>query len=210
MTLTHSKTAPILDQVHIPLTYYPSPEVDIAWRRLSNINTIPLSSADVVKLGIDPSTTAKFPAHFGFGDDAHIGRLDVFHQIHCLNSLRKEIHFDYYFGDKFPDGTRTPSHKSHISHCLEILLEAFMCNANIEPILHYWVDIAEEPFPDFDNNHQCRDFDTVLKWHEEHSVGMSYFRRTMRRPDNVIPRKMSHKYKVLLGVEEDDVTSGFP
>lgn len=85
-----------------------------------------------------------------------------------------------------------------------------MCNANIEPILHYWVDIAEEPFPDFDNNHQCRDFDTVLKWHEEHSVGMSYFRRTMRRPDNVIPRKMSHKYKVLLGVEEDDVTSGFP
>ena len=84
-----------------------------------------------------PLDTAKFSHSFGFGNDAHVGRLDVFHQIHCLNALRKGIHVDHYYGGKFIDDIPTPSHRAHVSHCLEIVLQALTCSASVEPIMHY-------------------------------------------------------------------------
>ncbi|MCJ1415160.1 hypothetical protein MMC32_001491 [Xylographa parallela] len=211
-----SEHSPIFDQVHVPFLKVkrngsfvptdppsifrqePSPAVDEAWARLGRINPVPLSSADVVKLGADPAKTARFPESFGFGPDAHIGRIDVFHQIHCLNSLRREIHFDYYHGADFRDRKPAPDHYVHVNHCLDVLLQNLMCTAPLNPILHYWVEGLEEPFPNFDDNHQCHDFDTVLSWFEEKSVDMKHYRATMKRPAGVHTEKLSHTYLALL------------
>ena len=220
MFMAHNFEAPIFDQVHIPFVEIsrngsfitpphpsiyrqdPSPEVDAAWNRLANINTVPMSSEDVIKLGVDPLTTARYPAEFGFGDDAHIGRLDVFHQIHCLDNIRKEIYFDHYYGGRFIDDIPTPSHRAHVTHCLEIVLQALTCSASVEPILHYWVDIQQMPFPNFSDKHKCRDFDTILRWQEEKSVDMAYFKSTVRRPDNVQIHHMSQAYKDALALNQ--------
>ena len=180
----------------------PSPEVDAAWARLGNINPIPMTSEDVQRRGVDPLTTAKFPASFGFGDDAHIGRLDVFHQIHCLDALRREIYFDHYYGGKFINDIPTPSHQAHLGHCLEIVLQALMCSASVEPIVHYWVDIQQVPFPNFNDKHICRDFDAILNWQEDHSVDVSYFASTVRKPYDVQVHHMSEAYKHALSLNQ--------
>lgn len=111
-------------------------------------------------LGKDPSDTAKFPESFGFGPDAYIGKIDVFHQIHCLNMLRMSLrpNFDYYYGSKFPPGVPTNKlHNLHLGHCLHILLENLMCTGNVDIYTHYWMDAQKHAFPDFNINHKCRD-----------------------------------------------------
>lgn len=77
-----------------------------------------------------------------------------------------------------------------------------MCTATTDPILHYWVDISEEPFPNFDDTHKCRDFDTILDWQMKNSVDMGYFRERIRKPRDErgvgIEKKMSKAYKYML------------
>jgi hypothetical protein len=52
----------------------------------------------------NPSLAAKFPDSFGYGPDAYITKIDVFHQIHCLNKLRRSLQPNYgYGGDMIPD-----------------------------------------------------------------------------------------------------------
>lgn len=65
----------------------PSPEVDAAWHRIANVRPIALTREYVLKVGKDPAQVSKWPGSFGFGPDSYICRIDLFHQIHCLDSL---------------------------------------------------------------------------------------------------------------------------
>src|SRR6187549_3157959 len=76
----------------------PSPEVDAEWERITNVRPIALTRDEVIKLGKNPEQASKWPESFGFGNDAYIGRLDIFHVIHCLDQIRREVYFDHYYG----------------------------------------------------------------------------------------------------------------
>jgi hypothetical protein len=71
----------------------PSPEVDAAWDYISSEagSIITINSEEVRRLGRDPATIVKAPEDWGFGTDAFPAQIDVFHEIHCLNMLRKEM-----------------------------------------------------------------------------------------------------------------------
>ncbi|KAL1843346.1 hypothetical protein VTK73DRAFT_2867 [Phialemonium thermophilum] len=77
----------------------PSPEVDRAWDDISTegfeVITVPESA--VVRSGKDPAVSLRAPRSWGAGEDAYVAQIDVFHQIHCLNELRKEMDYDYYY-----------------------------------------------------------------------------------------------------------------
>ncbi|OKL58184.1 hypothetical protein UA08_06867 [Talaromyces atroroseus] len=212
-----SEHSPIFDHINIPLITKrmnatlvepdplpiyrrpPSPEVDAAWNRLANIKPIVISRSDVIKLGRDPSIAAKWPESFGFGPEAYIGRIDVFHQIHCLDWLRREAHFDHYYGRKWPPGTPTSDmHRTHVSHCIYLLLQNLMCSANVDIYTHYWADAQLNAFPDFSVNHKCRDFDAILKWQEDNSIDVDLF-GAIRKPPDYEERIMSHRFKELFG-----------
>ena len=202
----------MLDRIDIPLTTVPingtllntqpqsifrqdpSPEVDAAWERFAAVGSTSVSSEEVLKLGKDPTRTAKFPPDFGLGDDAHIAEIDVFHQIHCLDYLRREANYDYYFADKHLEGTALERHQTHTTHCVYLLLQNLMCNANVDIITHHWVDVQKHPFPDFNINHQCRDFEAVLKWQEENVVDPVKY-QTLRRPVDEEPWIMSDEFR---------------
>jgi len=173
----------------------PSPEVDAAWNRIANVNPISLSSSEVDRLGFDSSQTARFPDVFGLGDDAHIARIDSLHTIHCLDRLRKDLDFDYYYNTTFPDGKPNEVHKIHTSHCLFVVLQNLMCNANVDPYMHYWVDTQDTPLPDFSANHKCRDFEALLQWQEENSINLAKYQTLAKMPENVTPRVMSDDFK---------------
>ncbi|KAL3417154.1 hypothetical protein PVAG01_11154 [Phlyctema vagabunda] len=189
----------------------PSHDVDLAWKRLANICPIPLTREDVMKVGKDPKQAAKWPESFGFGPDAYIGRVDVFHQIHCLDTLRREAYFDHYYGKKWPHGTPTSDlHQTHVSHCIYLLLQNLMCTGNVDIYTHFWADAQYNAFPDFNLNHKCRDFEAILKWQEDNSVDVKEF-EVIRRPVDYPPRIMTHRFKELFGWfndHEDDGSAG--
>lgn len=151
----------------------PSPDVDAAWDELSaegfEAITVPVTA--IMSARKDPSLSLQAPASWGLDRDAYIVQIDVFHQIHCLNELRKEIHYDYYY--KEPPSAL---HREHKGHCIHILLQNLMCHSDLDIITHNWVhndripEPKERPFPDFNVVKQCRDFDAILEWTKENAV----------------------------------------
>ncbi|KAK4447006.1 hypothetical protein QBC34DRAFT_427803 [Podospora aff. communis PSN243] len=148
----------------------PSPEVDAAWDRISaeDMQIITVSAEDVRRSGKDPSLSIKAPESWGLGSDAYIAQVEVFHQIHCLNELRNEMYPDYYHISH-----PTELHLAHRAHCIHMLLQALMCNADVGIITHNWVhdERYSEPktraFPDFGVHKMCRNFDAVMGWLRE-------------------------------------------
>ena len=55
-----------------------------------------------------------------------------------------------------------PLLKVHVAHCIEMLRQVLMCNADMGIIPLNWVKNKTMPVPDFNTWHKCRDFDSVL------------------------------------------------
>lgn len=218
LPLIQSSTAPILDSVELgPVTKHgnttlllgsepsiyrqdPSYEVDVAWDRLGDLRLIPLTREEVEAIGKSPQDAVKFPIDFGLGPEAYAGRLDVFHQIHCLDTLRREAYFEHYYGSVYPGGFNQTSnmHRLHLSHCIEYLLHSILCQATTDVYTHIWTDAVEHPFPDFSAKHECRDFDALKAWHDRNAVDVDNFVDLTAPPEANIHR-MSREFKELHG-----------
>jgi hypothetical protein len=67
----------------------PSDTVDLAWLVAEDPRPFAISREEVIALGQDPDKAIKWPEEYGFGPDSYAARLDVLHQVHCLDSLRR-------------------------------------------------------------------------------------------------------------------------
>nr|XP_036578867.1 uncharacterized protein CTRU02_11121 [Colletotrichum truncatum]KAF6786250.1 hypothetical protein CTRU02_11121 [Colletotrichum truncatum] len=198
-----------------PVSIYrqePSLKVDIAWDRLGDLRLIPLSREDVESMGKDPEDAVKFPPEWGLGDDVYAGRLDVFHQIHCLDALRRESYFEHYYGESYPKGYNQTGemHRLHLSHCIWYLLQSIMCQATTDVYTHIWTDGVEHPFPDFSAKHKCRDYGAIKKYQNEHAVSVEPF-VALKAPPGAKVHRMTRHFKELHGffdVHEDDGNHG--
>ena len=175
----------------------PSPAVDEAWDRASAFAYHAIRGADVLALGKDPGKTVKAPVSWGLGPDAHIVQIDVFHQIHCLNSLRKAAFHEHYHP---PTGALQVQ---HLKHCLHMLVQNLMCSANVDLITHNWIETQRHPFPDFSINHQCRDFEAVRAWSEEHKVETKEMVEAMEVPADAEVLPIDLRLLELLREHED-------
>jgi hypothetical protein len=92
--------------------------------------------------------------------DQHIGLINVFHEIHCLNVIRQNLHRDYYY----PEGIQSPYHWIHLYHCLNVVLQALQCSANVDIVTYNYQELMPGPVFDFSINRICRDFDALWKW----------------------------------------------
>ncbi|KAF7320169.1 hypothetical protein MKEN_00801400 [Mycena kentingensis (nom. inval.)] len=138
----------------------PSDAVDAAWRALYEFafSKIPRSQARLM-------ANKTYPI---LGDEPkmYMLALDVFHQIHCLDEVRKAMYPDYYT-QHTSEGINTP----HMRHCLSSLRQQIMCSADVSPIVWQWnarVGAAKERA---DVLHTCRDFGKIQAWAEEHYAG---------------------------------------
>ena len=146
----------------------PSPAVDAAWERVSGAGSeiVLIHSSNIPKIGKDPNSVVHAPEEWGVGPNAVPVQVDVFHQIHCLNELRKEMHYEHDYGD----APRSRLHVAHKKHCLHILLQNLMCRANVNVITHDWVETTARPYADFNILHQCRDFEALLDWQQRNKL----------------------------------------
>ncbi|KAI0908128.1 hypothetical protein F4823DRAFT_600618 [Ustulina deusta] len=164
----------------------PGPEADAAWERFEKIRTVVISKSDVKMMGKDPMSAAIFPdEHWGFGEDAYMGQLDIVHQLHCLNALRKRAFAAAWNPKAEADAREQPEWRwIHLQHCVSILLENLMCHGDTELLTMNWIKEADYPFPDFSIKKQCRDFETLLDWQAERAVDMDQW-MNMTKPSGV-------------------------
>ncbi|KAG1883827.1 hypothetical protein F4604DRAFT_1516758, partial [Suillus subluteus] len=49
-------------------------------------------------------------------------------------------------------------------HCIEMIRQNIMCNADVKMITWDWVQGLDTPYPNFNTRHQCRNFEKILDW----------------------------------------------
>lgn len=126
----------------------PNVDADRIWKEWERNHIIPVTRADILRMGKDPATAAKLEdAIWGLGDDAYAAILDVYHHLHCLNSLRR-IAYGTYYSAHGASTTDPTMHEVHINHCIDILVQALQCSGNVNLITMHWVETQTYPYPD--------------------------------------------------------------
>lgn len=71
-------------------------EADKEWHRIGDhVWPLVIGEADVRQLGKDPRVAVKIPEDLGYGSDAYIAQTEVFHHLHCLDMLRREVSYEH-------------------------------------------------------------------------------------------------------------------
>ncbi|KAI8632036.1 hypothetical protein F5Y19DRAFT_422920 [Xylariaceae sp. FL1651] len=161
----------------------PNAAADIVWEDYEKVRPIPLTRSQIVRMGKDPTNVAKFEHElWGLGDDAYVGDLDVFHQLHCLNSLRKFAYAGYYNKTAIDAADGSSWGAVHINHCVDILMQTIQCLGNVGFITSYWAENQPYPQPDMSINRKCIVFDRLVAWRNAHSVDPDKYVGVMKGP----------------------------
>ena len=145
------------------------PAVDGAWREISydmGDQWIPKTSLSKLE-----ETSSLLVNHPRTGEEGFRVGMEVFHQLHCLNLLRRVTYKDYYepLGGEFAKGPEAL--QKHTDHCLEVLRTNLQCNADVGVFTLYLVDGDPLAWPQLNSKHVCRNFEGVRQWALENSVG---------------------------------------
>ncbi|KAK7960803.1 hypothetical protein PG988_012017 [Apiospora saccharicola] len=119
----------------------PSPEVDQAY---SNIR---VSGEDLRKVN---KTSIPMPGE----EDSYWVELSVVHELHCINP---------------PNLVINERASANTDHCLEILRQSVMCHADVSMITMTWEPTSVFPAADFQNVHECTNWDKLYEWQKERS-----------------------------------------
>ena len=102
-------------------------------------------------------------------DAGYLLGLSVFHDLHCLDSLRQAIWADASHEATGSESTSHDHGPEHLMHCVNSLREKLMCHADVAPLSWQWSEAEDGLRVYSDVPHQCRDFSAVLEWGKEHA-----------------------------------------
>lgn len=127
----------------------------------------------------------------------HMAGVTVFHQLHCVDELRKSLYPQRYNNSVWNlDGTfnnmtfihhgiSAPFYSSSglgkrlwltmsslLDHCIELLRQAIMCHGDTSIFVYRWNPYRGHTRVHFDNWHSCRNYDAIKQWAIERDVGM--------------------------------------
>ncbi|RYP57814.1 hypothetical protein DL769_009264 [Monosporascus sp. CRB-8-3] len=170
----------------------PGPITDQAWHDLVNTGAMfPISLEEFVKVNDNPETGIKY-THDPQG--RYLGTLSATHQLHCVNSLRKGLWFNYKHykdvNDVLFQGPDPP--EEHLTHCVEMLRNAIMCFGDVSVITYNWKEGHAGPKASFKSMHSCQKWDKFEEWRSAHNVTGNV--KTLDRPVGLLdkPRKDAH------------------
>ncbi|KAL0768502.1 hypothetical protein CaCOL14_009477 [Colletotrichum acutatum] len=150
-----------------PYMEKPSREIDEMWKELYNFGLTGLTPEEASQL---PEPTAHLP----HDNNTYVVSLSVFHQLHCVNHLRKALYPDEYPGlwEYHEDGT--VNHDTilalHWDHCVDILRQSIMCSADITPTPFYYRARDDNVYSTLATRHHCRSFDSVKEWAKDRQL----------------------------------------
>ncbi|KAI0601982.1 hypothetical protein F4775DRAFT_603564 [Biscogniauxia sp. FL1348] len=170
-----------------------SAETNAAWDSFEHVKPIALTRAQIIAMGKDPSIVAKFnDDYWHLGDDAYVGALDMFHQIHCLNMLRLEA-FRYWdqAGERVLEWTEV--HWIHLQHCTDMLMQHMLCNADAGFLTYNWMEQNLHPYPDMSVRKQCRDWRQLVDYRDSHGVNITAY-INWEKPEGVVELKQPREW----------------
>ncbi|GFF57926.1 hypothetical protein IFM61392_05424 [Aspergillus lentulus] len=152
----------------------PSEENNKAW---DDIHVAPamvkIPASDAAKL---VNKTVPIPDDLGYSSGYYLIGLDVFHQLHCLDMLRKVL----WGVDMHNPNDEEAMH--HLDHCIEMIRQSLMCSADITVDVWAWNEEKQMVTVRADNMHTCRDFEAIRQWALERPAGE--FDRTINLVDS--------------------------
>jgi len=94
--------------------------------------------------------------------------IDVFHQLHCVDILRKSLNPERY------NETSAEGWSQHADHCIDSIRQSLMCSADISTIPFLWDPENGWTLPDARITHTCRKWETVKKWAVDHKLAVDF------------------------------------
>ncbi|KAI0079448.1 hypothetical protein K474DRAFT_1639618 [Panus rudis PR-1116 ss-1] len=148
----------------------PSDEVDKAWLDLYNdigLSKIPKSQARLI-----PNKTLAIPGNEGY----YNVNLAVFHQLHCLNLIRKGLSPDYYRDPVtgMIAGFAPHEWEEHVSHCVDSIRQSLMCASDISLIVWQWSEEKHQAVVKMNTVHSCRNYDRIVDWAKDHRQDIKF------------------------------------
>ncbi|KAI3337573.1 hypothetical protein HD806DRAFT_518387 [Xylariaceae sp. AK1471] len=134
----------------------PNPDIDALWDGFEDIWNVLLDGeeAEIIR-----DKTLMYNGYWITG-------LDVFHQLHCLDTLRRALYPDYY-----PREASRRTHLLHQEHCVDYLRQAIMCHADTTPVLQQRLPQANRTGPNFETFHTCGSVEDLVSWSRQRNAG---------------------------------------
>ncbi|KAM3074055.1 hypothetical protein ACMFMG_008668 [Clarireedia jacksonii] len=140
----------------------PSAETDKAWHDLLDVGIISITEQEKNRLPFDTAKNV-------FVENEYVVELNVFHQLHCLHSLREQLYNpkSINYDEPVHFWEWHMSNANHniiilIDHCVESLRYSLMCHADITPQRFFWN--KENNAYSLDTGHEqfkCRNWDDI-------------------------------------------------
>ncbi|KAI9683739.1 MAG: hypothetical protein M1822_005929 [Bathelium mastoideum] len=148
-------------------------EVDAAWDNITDGGAIGITREQWE--AVNPYHEYPVMLDRDHGTGQYLASLDVFHQLHCVDLLRKNIHREYY--DKHEGsfaGAPPQVIEGHLEHCVETLRQTIMCHGDISLLTYNWVEGREMPYPNFNTIHTCKKWDRLTEWNMKRDVTVEW------------------------------------
>lgn len=160
------KTVVFESSLHGGFTEYQgsSDEVNTRWEALYNkmaISQIPAGLA--ARLPNATTPTAWDP-------DSYMIELDVFHQLHCLNLLRKLVYPQTFPMDLTSGSEEAQDNVYHMEHCYDQLRQSLQCSSDVSTIYWEWSPEKKKMLGSLETTHTCRNFDKIRDWALDHQL----------------------------------------
>ncbi|KAJ5971858.1 uncharacterized protein N7479_001776 [Penicillium vulpinum] len=147
-----------------PVTEYegpPTPANNVKWYELLSAGIIALDDTMYQALGQETEPASDT-------DSTPLIQLEVFHQLHCLNSLRRLICNNSTF-------TTGVNAEMHMDHCIDYLRQSIMCHSDLTPLVHIprpggARDDGTAWIPNLAVKHTCRDFWKIHEWAAQYNT----------------------------------------
>ncbi|WQF89969.1 Putative mycotoxin biosynthesis protein UstYa [Colletotrichum destructivum] len=152
----------------------PSPEREDLWNDLYGFGTSVIGREHAAKL---VNKTVPVPGKNGEYEGKYVIMLGVFHQLHCVNLLRKSL----YWKTQWTTDPNDPMSLMHLEHCVDALRQAVMCSADVTPHPWVWDDGQNKEVAEV--MHTCRDFDAIRSWARPRDVFLQGWDKSIRVPD---------------------------
>ncbi|KAL2129874.1 hypothetical protein VTI74DRAFT_7185 [Chaetomium olivicolor] len=135
-------------------------KTDALWDSLLDVGVIALNAAQISHLSPPPARLAD-------GQDGWAGTFEVFHQVHCLNLLRKRFFAPERNGPA--DWQETADlWEWHNEHCFEYLRQTILCHADVS-IFPLEYDAKHEVYvPRPSAEKRCRNWEVIHEYAREH------------------------------------------
>jgi len=140
----------------------PSPEIDAAWSALYPYPAAAVPKSEAAKMA---NRTSPIP-----GDESNYMVIpEVFHTLHCLNTIRKALHPEYY-NFTGTELNRLLFREKHMDHCIDTIRQTLMCSGDVTPLVWDWDPVRKMTLGRTDTLHECRDFSKLQEWAVEHRM----------------------------------------